>query len=99
MGFDEGRGKFCHLFLDLATGQVQRRATDRLRATAERADPLLDDGGVAVVDRDVLDRHPELVRQHLRERGLVALTVRRDPGGRADAAVASVAPASRTIHI
>ena len=31
MGFDEGRGKFCHLFLHLATGQVQRRATDRLR--------------------------------------------------------------------
>ena len=50
--------------------------------------PCLDDRGVAVVDGDVFDRHAELVGEHLREGGLVALAVRRRAGGGADAAVA-----------
>ena len=67
---------------------MQRRAGHRLRAAAERADALLHDAGVAVQDRHVLERHAELIREHLRERRLVALAVRRRAGRRGDAAVA-----------
>jgi hypothetical protein len=47
-----------HLRFHLGAGHVQRRAADRLRAAAEGADALLHDAGVAVQDRDVLERHP-----------------------------------------
>ena len=88
MRFEQRRGELGHLRLHLAAGHVQRGAADRLRAAAERADPLFDDGRVAVLDRDVLDRHAELIGQHLRERRLVALAVRRRAGRGRDAAVA-----------
>ena len=61
---------------------------DGLRTAAERANALLRDARVAVLNRDVLDRHAELVRQHLREGRLVALPVRRGAGRGRDAAVA-----------
>ena len=79
---------FAIFVLHLGAGHVQRRAADRLRAAAERADALLHDRRVAVKDRDVLDRHAELIGEHLRERRLVALAVRRRAGRRGDAAVA-----------
>ena len=87
-GFEHRRGELRHLLLHLAAGEMQRRAGDRLRAAAEGADALLHDAGVAVQDRDVLDRHAELIGQHLRERRLVALAVRRRAGRRGNAAVA-----------
>jgi hypothetical protein len=49
---------------------------------------LLHDAGVTVVNRDVFERNAELIREHLGERGLVPLAVRRRAGCRADAAVA-----------
>ena len=78
--FEQRRGELRHLRLHLGAGHVQRRAADGLRAAAERADALLHDRRVAVLDRDVLDRHAELIGQHLRERRLVALAVRRGAG-------------------
>ena len=83
MRFEQRRGELRHLRLHLAAGHVQRRAADGLRAAAEGADALLHDAGVAVQDRDVLDRHAELIGEHLRERRLVALAVRRRAGRRA----------------
>ena len=81
------RGELRHLRLDLAAREVQRRAADGLRSAAERADALFDDRGVAVLNRHVLERHAELIGQHLPERRLVALTVRRGAGGGGDAPV------------
>ena len=88
MRLEEGGRELRHLRADLGPGEVEGGAADRLRPAAERADALLHDAGVAVVDADVLERHPELVGEHLRERRLVALAVGRGAGGGADAAVA-----------
>ena len=67
---------------------MQRGAANRLRPAAEGADALLHDARVAMENRDVLDGDAELVGEHLRERGLVALAVRRRASGGGDASVA-----------
>src|SRR5262249_58973241 len=66
---------------------VNGSTTDRLRSAAEAADALLHDACVAVQDRHMLVRDAELIRKHLRERRLVALSVRRCAGRGADTAV------------
>ena len=87
MGFEQCRGELRHLGLHLRASVVQRRPADRLRAAAEGADPLLDHRRIAVVNRHMVQGHTELVGQHLREGGLVALSVRRRAGRSADPAV------------
>ena len=88
MSFDQRGGELCHLLFDFLPRHHQRGSADSLRSTAEGADPLLHDSGIAVENRDVLERNAELIGEHLRERRLVALTVRRSASRRADAAVA-----------
>src|SRR5204863_7623338 len=51
------------------------------------ANTLLHDARIPVEDRDVFERHAELVGEYLREGRFVALTVRGRTGGRADPAV------------
>ena len=77
-----------HLRLHFRTRQVDRGSAHRLRPAAERADALLDDARVAMVDRHVIHRDAELIGQHLGERRLVPLPVRRRAGRGAEAAVA-----------
>jgi len=86
--FEHRGGVLRHLRLHFGAREVQRRSADRLRPAPEGADALLHDGGVAVQDPDVLHRHAELIREHLRERRLVALAVRRGAGRGANPAVA-----------
>ena len=87
-GFEQSTSKLRHLRPHLGAGHVQRRAADRLRPAAERPDALFHDRRVAVMDRDVLDRHAELIGKHLPERRFVTLPVRRGASRCADAAVA-----------
>src|SRR3954469_21026979 len=87
MCFEQCGRELRHLALDLRTRHQQRGATDCLRSTAEGADTLLHDSGVAMQNRDMFERDAELIREHLRERRLVSLSVRRRTGRGADAAV------------
>ena len=76
MRFEQRGGKLRHLRFYLGAGHVDGGAADGLRAAAEGADPLLHHAGVAVEDRDVLQRDAELIGEHLREGRHVALPVR-----------------------
>ena len=67
---------FAIFAFTFAARHVQRGAAHGLRPAAERADPLLHDARVAVLNRDVIQRDAELIGEHLRERRLVALAVR-----------------------
>src|SRR5262249_8765252 len=79
--------KLRHFCFHFGASHEHRRTSDRLRAAAEGTNTLFDDTSVAMVDGDVLDRDAKLIREHLRERRLVALPVRRDTGRPADAAI------------
>ena len=87
MRLEKRGGELRHLGLHLRAGHVQRGPAHRLRPAAEGADALLHDARIAVQDRDVFERHAELVGEHLREGRFVPLTVRRRAGGGADPAV------------
>ena len=88
-GFDlvvghQGGRELLHLGAGLLGGLQQRGPAYGLRAAPEGPHALLYHPGVAVQDGDVLDRNREMVGQHLRERGLVALAVGSRSGGGAD---------------
>ena len=76
MRLEQRGGELRHLGLHLTSRQMQRGSADRLGPAAEGADPLLHDTRIAVKDRDVLERHAELVGEHLRKRRFIPLTVR-----------------------
>src|SRR3954466_10423860 len=59
---------------------VDRRAAGLQRARAVRAGPARDEVGGAVADRDLLERDAEPVGDEHRERGLMALPGRTEPG-------------------
>ena len=72
--------------LDRMQREVQRRTSDRRRAAAKRADAVLHNCRVAVQHQDVFHIHAQRIRGDLRERGLLALTVRRNAGHHRDLA-------------
>src|SRR5208282_6761384 len=65
----------------------QRGSADRGSAAAERADAVLDDGGVAMHDIDVIDIDSEFIGHYLREGRLLTLSVRRHSSQHRDLAV------------
>ncbi len=74
-GFEHVGGDLLGLGLDLVERLDDRRHADGARARAVGAHAELHLVGVAVHDRDVVDRNAEPVGDKLGERGLVALTV------------------------
>src|SRR6185437_15927672 len=79
---DVAVARFQHVRRDLlafddhfVSGFGERRATDRRRPRAVRAEPELDLVGIAEHDLDVLARDAELARYDLRARRLVTLAV------------------------
>ncbi len=60
--------------------EVERRTADRRAAAAEGADAVLHDRGVAVQHDHVVDIDAQFVGRDLRERGLLALAMRRSAG-------------------
>ena len=71
------RGDLFDLGCDFDGGEMGRVAGIDGRARGERAHAQRDPAGVASDDRNVLERHAELIGDDLRERGFVALSVRR----------------------
>ena len=74
-GFQHEGGDLLGLGLDLVERLDDRRHADRAGARAVGAHAELHLVGVAVHDRDVLDRNAEPLRHELREGRLVALAV------------------------
>src|SRR5215813_2637675 len=73
-------GETLHLVQRSLHRAHQRRASHRCVAAAKRADSILHLRCVAVFDRNIFELDPEEIRSELRERGLFALSVRRDAG-------------------
>ena len=70
------RRDLVRLLFQLLNRDEDRRAADRSRATAKRADAVLDDSGIAVNYSDVVDVDSQLIRGDLRERRFLSLAVR-----------------------
>ncbi len=62
----------------LRGGALHRGPAHRGHAAGDRAHAVADQAGVAAHHHDRLERHRQLVRRDLGQRGLVSLTLRRD---------------------
>ena len=78
-------GEADGLGAEVARGEGHRVAAHHRGAARERSDALRDARGVAGDHGHVLGRHAELVRRHLRERGLEPLPLGAEPGEHGDA--------------
>ena len=84
--FQHVRRDFLAFGDDLVARLHQRGTAHRERARTVGAEGVVRPAGVAVQHRHVLERHAELVRDDLRERGFVALAVAVRAGGDGDGA-------------
>ena len=83
-GFEQMRRQTFRFRDDLVDAHDDGGPADRRAAAAVRVAAVVGDVRVAVQNDDVLDRDADPVRDDLRERGLLALTVRGDAGDDGD---------------
>src|SRR5256885_11496427 len=86
-GFERMRGEALCLLDHLIAGARRRDAAHLRRARAAGAVAHLDEFGVALAEIDHLERDTDLLRDDLRERGLVALAVAERAHDQGDTAI------------